>query len=251
MSDQTTVVQQVGDSWKRLYRLGAVAALVAVVLFRRNLSAEFSLILNMGWVKSWPHTWPVSAGEWFAVFQDTPLIGLTMFKVFDLVNYTLVGVLFLAVYAALREANRSWMAVAIAFSFTGIASFYASNQAFALLALSNKSATATTEAQRAALLAAGEALIASSTHGSGFYLGLLLVVLAGLVMSVVMLRSGVFSKATAYVGIAANVLMLGYFFVLPIAPDWIFLPPTLSAPFRVVWYVLIARRLWQLGAQAA
>jgi hypothetical protein len=174
-----------------------------------------------------------------------------MFNVFDLVNYTLVGLIFLAVYGALRESNRSWMTIAIAFSFAGIASFYASNQAFALLALSSKYAAATTEAQRAAFLAAGEALIAASNHGSGFYLGLLLVILSGLVISVVMLSGDVFSRATAYVGIAANVLMLGYFVVLPVAPGWIFLPPTLSAPFRVTWYVLIALRLWRLGARRA
>jgi hypothetical protein len=246
MNDQTVTIENAGDSWKSLYRIGAVAALVAVILFRRNLSAEFSILLNMGLVKSWPQTWPVGAGEWFAVFQDTPFIGLTMFNFFDLINYTLVGLIFLAVYAALRQANRTWMTIAIAFSFTGIASFYASNQAFALLSLSGKYAAATTEAQRATFLAAGEALLASTNYGSGFYLGLLLVVLAGLVISVVMLHSDVFSKATASMGIAANVLMLGYFVVLPIAPDWIFLPPTLSAPFRVIWYVLIARRLLQL-----
>jgi hypothetical protein len=98
------------------------------------------------------------------------------------------------------------------------------------------------------LLAAGEALLAINNpgvihQGTGVYMSLLLVTLAGLIISMVMLRSAVFDKTIAYVGILANGLGLGYFIALAVAPAVYVLFPVISAPFRVIWYVLIARRL--------
>jgi hypothetical protein len=78
-------------------------------------------------------------------------------------------------------------------------------------------------------------------------LGLFLVALAGLIASVVMLRSRVFSKATAILGIVANSLVLTFYVALPLAPEIAPLFPAASAPFRLIWYILIAWRLFQLG----
>jgi hypothetical protein len=66
-------------------------------------------------------------------------------------------------------------------------------------------------------------------------------------MSVVMLRSTVFSKLTDVSGILANGFGLGYFIVLPFAPTILALPFVLSAPFRVMWYSLIARIFFKVG----
>jgi hypothetical protein len=134
----------------------------------------------------------------------------------------------------------------------GIAVYFASNQAFAMLSLSEQYAVATTDAQREMFLAAGEALLAINNpgvlhEGTGIYASLFLVLLAGLTISVVMLRSNVFSKTTAVTGVLANGFMLAYFVVLPLAPEIIVLPFVISAPFRVTWYFLIARKLFWLG----
>jgi hypothetical protein len=78
-------------------------------------------------------------------------------------------------------------------------------------------------------------------------LGLFLVALAGLIASVVMLRSRDFGKATAIFGIVANSLVLTYYVALPIAPELAPLFPAASALFRLLWYVLIARSLFRLS----
>lgn len=145
------------------------------------------------------------------------------------------------------------MVIATTFGFVGIAVYFASNQAFAMLSLSDQYAAATTNVQRSMLLAAGQALLAIDNpgavyQGTGIYISLLLVTLAGLIISIVMLRSSIFGKATAYAGILANVFGLGYFIALAFAPALCFLPPSISAPFRLIWYILIARRLFQLGS---
>jgi len=229
--------------WRLLYFTGGAAALMAVVVFRRHFAAELTLLMDLGILSIEP---PSSAFDWFALLQDNQFLGLILLGLFDIVNYLLVGLVFLALYGALRQANKVAMAIATACCLVGVAVYLASNQAFAMLALSDQYAAASTDATRAMFLAAGEALLAIHNPG-GIQLSLLLVALAGLIASVVMLRSRVFGKVAAAAGVLANSLVLAYFVALPLAPDIAFLLPAASAPFRLLWYILIAWRLFQLG----
>jgi hypothetical protein len=233
-------------NWQWLYWVGGAAVLIAVVVFRRHFGTEVMVLMDMGIMGLEP---PSSALDWFTLLQDNMFLGLILLDLFDIVNYALVGLMFLALYGALRRANKVAMTVATACDLVGVAVYLASNQAFAMLALSDQYAAAATDAQRATFLAAGEALLAIHNPG-GIYLSLLLVALAGLIASVVMLRSRVFGKVTATVGVVANVLVLGYFVALAFAPAIAFLFPSISAPFRLIWYILIAWRLFQLGRGA-
>jgi hypothetical protein len=72
-------------------------------------------------------------------------------------------------------------------------------------------------------------------------------------MAIVMLRSRlrVFSRATAYVGILAHVFGLGALLTLAFALSLTAIPLSASAPFLLVWYLLIARRLLQFGSGAS
>ena len=240
------------SDWKALYKVGGVAALIAVLLFRRNLGSEFVLLRYIGVFQFGPATPPISAGAWFDLLHGHPFLGLTLLNLFDVVNYALVGLIYLALYGALRRTNKSAMVIATSFGLVGMAVYFASNQAFAMLTLSHRYAAATDAAQRAMFLAAGESLLALGNPGT-LYLGfgtsisLLLVTLAGLIISIVMLQSHVFGKVTAYVGILAHVFGLGLFIALAFAPAIAALPPSISAVFLLIWYILIARRLFQLG----
>jgi len=237
---------------KILYRLGAIAALLAVFVFRRNLGAELALLGMFGIIDGVPTTPITSAIDWFNLFQDNRLAGLTLLNFFDLVEYALLGLIFLALYDALRQTNRSAMVIATTAGLVGITVYFASNQAFAMLALSERYAAATTDVQRSMYLAAGEALLAinnpeSIYQGTGIYISLFLVLFAGLIISVAMLQSDVFSKATAVTGLLANGIGLCYFLTLAFAPAIFWIPHPISAPFRVIWYFLIALRLFKLG----
>jgi len=241
----------VDPAWKTLYRVSGVAALIAVFVFRRYLGAELMAFRGFG-LLAVPETMPVSSAEWFTLLQRNTLVGLALLNVFDLIEYTLVGLIFLAVSTALWRTNRAILLVATICGLVGIIVYFASNQAFAMLALSERYGAATTDAQRATFLAAGEALLAINNpgaliQGTGTYASLFLVLLAGLIISIVMLRSNVFSKLTAVTGILANSSALGYFFVLAFVPAMLAIPFIISAPFRITWYFLIARKLFQLG----
>jgi hypothetical protein len=244
MTNQAAVVQNEDSAWKPLYRIGGAAALIAALIFRRNLGAEVSLL--------GAHTPPSTANDWFALLQDNSLLGLALLNLFDIVNYALLGLMFLALYAALKRASESYMRLAVCLGLVGVTVYFASNQAFSMLSLGDQYAAATTDAQRATFLAAGEALLAINNpgdvyQGAGIYLGLLLVTLAGLIISTVMLRSGIFSKVTAYAGILAHTLVLGYFIAVIFAPALTFVPHVCAAVPLVIWEILIARRLFQLA----
>jgi len=239
-------------SWRTLYRVGAIAALLAVFVFRRNLGAELALLGNFGIIDGLPTTPLINASDWFNLLQDNRLIGLTLLNLFDLVEYALLGVVFLALYVALREAHQSAMLLATTAGLIGITVYFASNQAFAMLALSKRFSETINHSQRSTYLAAGEALLATNNpnslyQGTGIYVSLFLVLLAGLIISKVMLQSDVFSKATAITGILANGIGLCYFIALAFAPVIFWIPHPISAPFRVVWYFLIALRLLKLA----
>ena len=243
------------DPWSTLYKIGGIAALLAVFVFRRNLGAELSLLAVFGIIDGVPTTPLMTGINWFKLLQDNWLVGLTLLNFFDLVEYALLGLIFLALYGALRQTNRSAMVIATTSGLVGITVYFASNQALAMLALSDRYAAATSAAQRSIYLAAGEMLLAitnpeSAHQGTGVYISLFLVLLAGLMISIVMLRSNIFNKATAITGILANGIGLCYFITLAFLPAIYWIPHPVSAPFRVAWYFLIALRLFKLGKKA-
>ena len=251
--NQVTNAETSDSDWKSLYKVGGVAALIAGVLFRRNLGVEIGLFSK--------HPSPVTVSNWFALLQSNRLLGLSYLNIFDIVNYALVGLMFLALYAVLRRANKSYMAIATALGFVGIAVYFASNTAFSMLSLSDQYAAATTEAQRTILLAAGEAMLAINRFsspgahpGAGGYMSLLLIAVAGMITSVVMIRSAVFNRATAYVGILASAFDLAYCIAFAFVPTVdsellavCFIPA--AGLLLMIWHIMVGWRLYQLGKE--
>jgi hypothetical protein len=184
------VLREESSAWNPLYRLGEIAALLAVFVFRRNLSAELMALRGLG-LFSIP-AMPASVTGWFALLQSNLLVGLTLLNVFDLVEYALLGLVFLAICAALWQTGRSAILIATVSGLVGIIAYFTSNQAFAILALSERYTAAASDIPRTSILAAGEALLAINNpgalyQGTGIYVCMFLVPLAGLVMSLVML----------------------------------------------------------------
>jgi hypothetical protein len=124
---------------------------------------------------------------------------------------------------------------------TGVVCFIAARPALEMLSLSNAHAVAGTEAERTMLLAAGEALVATF-HGSAFYVSYILGSITGLILAAVMLKSRVFSKATAYLRIGSSVFDFGLF--IPVVGMYISI---FSVLLLFAWNLIVARRLFQLA----
>jgi hypothetical protein len=237
--------------WKTLYVAGGMATLLVVLVFRRFWMAELTAFNGFG-IFEIPDPLPGNALEWYTLLQKDPFVGLSLLNLFDLINFALVGLIFVALYAALRNENKSLMLMAITAGLIGVAIYLASNQALEMFFLSQQFAEATTEAQRSLLLTAGDVILVTNHpeapyQATGIYLGLILVLIAGLLISIVMLQSDIFGKVAAVCGILANGFALLLFITLAFAPAISWLPPTLAAPFRMIWYVLIAIKLFKLA----
>ena len=224
------VATPAGDpTWKSLYTVGGVAALISAVFLPIQIIVFIAFPL------------PDSVIGWFTLFRHNRLVGLVDLDLLLVADNVLLVPILLALYVALKRTNESIIALGTTFGFVGLALFIASNPAFEMLSLSDHYAAATTDAQRSVFLAAGQTMLAS-WQGTAFQVAYILGSIAGLAVSVVMLRSNIFNKVTAYAGILANAIGLGLF--VPTIGVFI---AVFSVVFLWIWYILVARRLFQLG----
>ena len=217
--------------WKPLYRVGGAAALITAVLIPIHVIVFIV----------WPPPLEGTVTDWFTLFQDNWLLGLLSMDLLLMADYVLLVPIVLALYAVLRRASEYLMAIGTALFFLAIAVYFASNTAFEMLSLSEGYAVATTEAQRSTFLAAGQAMIATY-QGTSFQVSYVLGSVAGIIIGAVMLRSNIFSRVTAYAGILGNVIGFGLY----VPMIGLFLS-VVSGPVLWIWYILLARRLFQLG----
>ncbi len=231
------------SNWKSLYKVGGAAALVAVLV---GLSEIIITFLPGGGMSSGI----VTVVDWFTLFQNNWFLGLRNLGLLNIFLTALAIPIFFALYAAHWRVNQAYAALAMIIAFIGVAVFFATNRAFPMLELSRQYAAATTDTQRSMLVAAGQAMLSvGQSHTPGTFVGFFLTEVAAIVISMVMLRSQVFSKATAYVGI----LGFGLLLIFEVCSSFV---PALDVAaifamggglLSMAWYILVARRLFQLG----
>jgi hypothetical protein len=223
----------VEDRWRPLLRAGGLAALVIVALIPVQMAVFIAC----------PP--PETVAGFFALLEDNALLGLLSLDLLYLLNNALLSIVYLALYVALRRTAESAMAIALTLGLIGIAAYFASNTAFEMLSLAGQYGTATSDLQRTVMLAAGQAMLAIY-QGTAFDVYYVLNAAALLVMAGVMLRSPLFSRRDAGVGLAAGVLMVipstagtvGLIFAIASLVPW------------AVFSVLVARRLFKLARTA-
>ncbi len=187
---------------------------------------------------------------WFALLQTQPLLGLRNLGLINIVMIALGIPLIFCLYMLHRDRSPSLAALAALLSMIGTAVFYATNRAFPLLDLSIRY-TAAPAGQRAALEAAGQALLAvGQSHTPGTFLAFFYSEVAGVLMGVVMLRGRLFHPAVALSGMAAYGLLLVHEILttfIPSAHSAALLPAMLGGILNIAWYLLAARRLFQIA----
>jgi hypothetical protein len=224
--------------WRGVYKVGGACALTAVAV----------VLLEFVVLTIWPP--PTTVLGWFTLFQSNRILGLVDYGILDAVIVAFLGPMFVALYFVLRRSNGTYVAVAVPFVFAGIASYWATNSSLAMLYLSDLYAAATSDAQRSAYLAAGQALNAVGQYGLLYSMGFFLVAVAGLIVSIAMLRSGVFNRTVAYVGIVGNVFTLGNYVSLALAStniSWLVVFVGIGGISSFAWWILTGLRLYQIG----
>ncbi len=224
---QTARVETTDSAWRSLYRIAAVAVLISVVLIPLSMVAYF--------------LWPPFPEDVLAVIQENRLAGLMSLDFMYLASSLVAIPLFPALYATLRRVNHGLAALALAMGLVGLVCLVPARPILEMFTISDQYAAATTDAQRAIYLAAGEA-ISSMFYGTAYNVHYILGSASMLISSFLMLRSSVFGRGTAYVGIATNIVVFGLY--VPIIGVYLSL---LSVLGYFVWYILLARRFFRLG----
>jgi hypothetical protein len=225
--DRAANAQPEDGRWRSLYRIGAVAAAISVVVIPFTIVAFF--------------LWPLWPENILAVIQADWLSGLMGLDFGYLLSNVFAIPFFLVLYVTLKEVDEGWALIALSLGLLGLVCLVPARPIPELFALSDRYAVATTDAERAIYLAAGETML-THFHGMAYHAHYILGSASLLISSVLMLRSDTFSKATAYVGIVTNLVVFGLY-----APQVGVYFSMLSVVGYVIWYILIARRLFQLG----
>jgi hypothetical protein len=211
--------------WRALYAVAAAAALVSVAI----LPIQIVVFIV------WPPPLGGTAADWFVLFERSRIVGLLSLDLLLLVDQALLLPIFVALWVALRRASPSTALLATTLGLVGTGVYFASGAAFEMLALSRSHAAADSAAQRAAYLAAGEALLAVY-QGTAFHASYLLQSGAGLLYALAMLRTRIFRRAVGVLGLLAFAVGLGLFVPGPLGL-WLAIA---SVTFLWGWYLLLA-----------
>jgi hypothetical protein len=230
--------------WKSMFKMGGVSALIITALFLLDMIVLVAF-----------SPYPETAKDWFDLLQNNRLVGLLSLDILILAGFILCFPMYFALYGALKRVNKVYAAFAIVLAFAGLTILIATDKTYSMISLSRQFATATELAEKSLLLAAEKSALTMG-NDSGTALGGFFVEGAALIISIIMLRSGIFGKVASYSGIVGHGLDLVRIIInLVIVPitslAWV---PTIGivllaigGPLQLIWYALIGRKLLQLG----
>ena len=221
-----------------LGRAGGIAALIVVAMTVAEVVA---------FTVSPP---PESVLGWFELLLERPAAGIVGFWGLELPMYAGFILVFVAFHSHFRP--RPAATVAVALVLVGSAVFFATNNPFTMLTLSRRFAAATADSERAAAVAAGEAVLALTNQRAvgGFNIGLFLVTVAGLLVSAAMLRDHRFGRGTALVGFVAHGLSLADN-IRQVLTSSVLTSLAVIIPAAImvsVWFAMVGVRLLRLGS---
>lgn len=229
---------------KGIYVLGGVSAFTALLLVLGDI------VISMGGGDVSPHT--LTAIDWFNMYQESSLIGLRMLGLINVVSLTVCIPLYCALYDVHRKMFGIYSALMLILYLIGAAVYISNNAAIPMHVLSSKYAAAATEAQKALLAAAGEAIIAKGADFTpGSFIGFFLTEAAGSGFSIIMLKSRILSRAAACFGIVGFTFLAVFTIWMTFVPVYFntaMIIAMVGGISVMAWYILTARDLLGFGA---
>lgn len=234
--------------WRLLYTIGGVVAFVAL----GGMLVDIALTLMPGWGID---TVPTEAAAWFSQFADEPLLGVRNLDLLNAVLAVVVIPMYVALFGAQRRTSPGLALCGLVTVVVGMTLFVSANAALPMLGLSDRYAATGDPATRAALLAATEALLARGAHGSvGALPGFILSTLGTLLISLAMLRRGVFARRVAWTGVLGTTLLLVYTVASTYGDAGGALVMAAAVPgglLMIAWHAMVGVRLLRAGRLVA
>jgi hypothetical protein len=190
---------------------------------------------------------PSTVEGFFALLQRNPLLGLFNLDLLIMVNAVLMFPILLILYLTLRRAGETAMLLALTLGIVTNSLAFVWNSSFTMLALSSQHAAATSAAERATVLAAGQAVFTTHQSGTAFDVYYVLGAVVFLLIGITMLRSAIFGSLAAWMAIVSGALTI----VPPtVGTVGLYLSLIVLVPMSL-WFILIARTMFQIGREGA
>jgi hypothetical protein len=229
---------------KRMYLVGVYAAAIVICLTLADIIIGSLLGGDLTMV-------PQFAVDRFMQLQEDTWFGMYNLDLLNLVVSVIMIPVFLALWLALKNEDSPFALLALIIFIIGTSVFIANNPGLSMLDISRKYNTATVEDQSVLFAAAGEAILAKGIHGgTGVFPGFFLITLSEMILSIVMLRTRIFSKATGYTGIAGTILLMVYLVLVTFVPSAKQSAMIIVAPggiLSLAWMVLFALKLIRMA----
>lgn len=186
----------VDADWRGLVRLGAAAAVFVVIMI--PIQAAFFIL-------SPP---PSTAEDFFALFQQNPLLGLIDLDLLLTIDYLVMIPFYSALYVVVSRVARGWALLALVVGLFSVALFVVSREAtFSMWMLSDQHAAAASAADQAELLATGRTLL-TMYNGGTFATSYILGAVSTLLFSATMVRHRTFGRLPGLIGVLTGLTML-------------------------------------------
>ena len=229
--ERITEIELPDSRWKDLYKIGGVSSIVIAVSILFAIVAYFI----------WPYKGAFSSMESiFVTLQTDRLGGLISLDISMLLIAPVNILMFLAIYAALKRSNESVALIALVLALMAVVLVIVCRPLVELVSLSDRYAAAANVAEKMRYLAAGEVLRVQ-LDGTAWMMQTVFFMLAGLMNSLLMLHTRLFSKATAWLGIINSVVGLGFF--LPTIGILLLFLNTIGT---IPWCILLARDFFRI-----
>lgn len=238
--DQRMIASQ--PQLANLYRLAGVMALLIVA------AGLLDMLTSLG-VDAQDNR-SITITEWFTLFQTDRFAAFSRLGVINILTLSCGIPIYLAFMQANRQRQPALTVLAASLFLIGTAVYLSSNTVFSLFAISQQYAIAP-EAEKPLLEAAGSALLMQGADLTpGTFAGLFFTQVAGVLMSITMLRGSMFGRWTGALGLAGFGLMIVFFLLTAFFPAYYNTAMLVAAPgglLLMAYQILVARCFFRQG----
>ncbi|MBN2841269.1 MAG: DUF4386 family protein [Coriobacteriia bacterium] len=227
---------QRGRAFAMLFRAGAIAAAATVIV------TIVQIILGVVWPP--PDFAPTAAvaESMLRLVETGPFRAFVTLDGLMVLDYLLLIVVYLALFAALRDREPSLITLGTGLALVAITLYFTANPSITMFVLAEQYSAGMPDATGVVTAAQG---VLATFEGTAFIVHYIVMGVAGILVSIAMLRGQVFSRATGIAGVAQGAMML-----VPVTFGMIGLVFAVGSlvPF-IVWFILVARRLGRMATE--
>ncbi|MGD8455028.1 MAG: DUF4386 family protein [Anaerolineales bacterium] len=214
--------------YKSLITVGGICAVISAAIIPISIIAFFF--------------WPLYPEDIFSVIQSNRLAGMMGLDLIYLLGSFLSIPIFLTFYVTLKQTNESYSLLALTLGLIGLVTLFSSRPILEIVSLSDQYALVTTEIQKTELQAAGTALM-TLFRGTAFNIHYVLGTTSLLISSFLMMKSEIYSKSTAYIGIITNILVFTYY--VPTVGVYLSIVSVIG---YLLWWSLLGKQYIQMSS---